>query len=199
MLRIQLPRSPQTGLTLGPRWLESFSTLQPAVSTDRDEVDRIPHQPLRPEGADRDSREKLECQLVLETSGPMTKVQSSTRWVRCRLVMEGKTPSAAQCSTRAPSSRVPGHALAGGQTESQLRPRARCGVRTWEALADGVLDAAVLARAWSASGFSWDGERSQTGSIARWARCMPACRRWARAGDKALVLQATTFRWLTLP
>jgi glutathione S-transferase len=52
--------------------------------------------------------------------------------------------------------------------------RERAEVKTWEALADGVLDAAILARLEA----TWAGRRTanaaRPGSTARWARCTPA-------------------------
>lgn len=51
------------------------------------------------------AEKKLECQLVLEDVWANDEVQkfNPLGQVPC-LVMEGKTPSAARCSTRAPSS-----------------------------------------------------------------------------------------------
>ncbi len=51
--------------------------------------------------------------------------------------------------------------------------RDRADVKVWEALADGVLDAAVLVRLEKT--LRPEAQQSPNGSPARWARCMPAC------------------------
>lgn len=71
--------------------------------------------------------------------------------------------------------------------------RERAEVKTWEALADGVLDAAILARLEA----TWPhlartASAARPGSIGRWARCARACRPWPRGWATSRTAAACT-------
>jgi glutathione S-transferase len=70
--------------------------------------------------------------------------------------------------------------------------RERAEVRTWEALADGVLDAAVLLRLEG----TWPHRTAEQRSAA-W--CRPAWGQWPRRWATKPGLRASTFRWPTSP
>jgi glutathione S-transferase len=107
------------------------------------------------------AEKKLECQLVLEDVWANDEVQkfNPLGQVPC-LVMEGQD----SISGAVFDSRTIVEYLDTLSPVGKLIPgsgRERCEVRTWEALADGVLDAAVLVRMERVWVHRKDGERSQ--------------------------------------
>ena len=78
--------------------------------------------------------------------------------------------------------------------------RERTEVRTWEALADGLLDAAILARMEAIWSGRTEAQRSQAWIDRQMSRVQAAVDAMARAsGRQALLCSATPSRWPTWP
>ena len=77
--------------------------------------------------------------------------------------------------------------------------RERAEVKTWEALADGLLDAAILAT-WKRLGMAARmSSAAKPGSTARWTKSPPASKPWARAWGTRHFAAAFISVWRTSP